>query len=422
MSGPLRILVVAHNHPHLYVGGAEVYAHSLCRHLRTHGEVQVLYLARTSDPAYPANHESPFHALRGEEDDLLWTVPGYDDFWMTTPHKEQYTLHFARLLRTFRPHLVHIQHVAYLGLDILPAIRHALPSTPIVMTLHEFLPICHADGHMRRATDGELCSGASPARCSGCFPHIPPGRFVLREHLAKAHLDLVDLFLAPSRFLLYRYVEWGLPADRMRVHHLGQEALTLPGGWEALEPPPSSFAYVGQIRPHKGLPTLLRAFRYVLKAGHGQARLVIHGSALEEAPEEFRSEVSRELEACNGQVRLHGRYDRSELPSLLQDVAWLVVPSVWWENAPLVIQEAFLLRRPVLCGDVGGMAEQVTHAVDGLHFRIGDAGDLARTLQDAMTTAGLWQRLSAGIRPPRTMTEDACEHLRLYHRLVEAHP
>ena len=51
----------------------------------------------------------------------------------------------------------------------------------------------------------------------------------------------------------------------------------------------------------------------------------------------------------------------------MAEVDWVVVPSIWWENAPLVIQEAFRHRRPVICGDIGGMAEMVRDGVDGLH-------------------------------------------------------
>ena len=56
----------------------------------------------------------------------------------------------------------------------------------------------------------------------------------------------------------------------------------------------------------------------------------------------------------------------------MAEIDWVVVPSIWWENSPLVIQEAFLHGRPVICSDIGGMAEKVRHGVDGLHFRVGD--------------------------------------------------
>ena len=65
-----------------------------------------------------------------------------------------------------------------------------------------------------------------------------------------------------------------------------------------------------------------------------------------------------------------------------------MVPSIWWENSPLVIQEAFLHGRPVICSDIGGMAEKVDHDVNGLHFPVGDPDALARTIQRAAIDQG----------------------------------
>jgi glycosyltransferase involved in cell wall biosynthesis len=104
-------------------------------------------------------------------------------------------------------------------------------------------------------------------------------------------------------------------------------------------------------------------------------------------------------------VRLHGRYRPQDLPSLMADVDWVVVPSIWYENAPLVIQEAFQHGKPVICSDIGGMAEAVTDGVDGLHFRAGSSGALADTLLRAATTDGLWESLASGVRPVRAMED-----------------
>jgi glycosyltransferase involved in cell wall biosynthesis len=103
-----------------------------------------------------------------------------------------------------------------------------------------------------------------------------------------------------------------------------------------------------------------------------------------------------------------GKYNHSELADLMAAIDWVVVPSTWWENSPLVIQEAFQFGRPVICSDIGGMAEKVEHGVNGLHFRAGDAESLAATILEAAETPGLWDRLRAGIRPVYTMDE----HLR----------
>jgi glycosyltransferase involved in cell wall biosynthesis len=102
----------------------------------------------------------------------------------------------------------------------------------------------------------------------------------------------------------------------------------------------------------------------------------------------------------------------------MEHVDWVVVPSVWWENSPLVIQEAFLHRRPVICSDIGGMAEKVTDGVNGLHFAAGDPASLAETIARATGTSGLWQQLRDGIPAVYDMTQHIDELDRLYTALL----
>jgi len=98
-------------------------------------------------------------------------------------------------------------------------------------------------------------------------------------------------------------------------------------------------------------------------------------------------------------------------------VDWVVVPSIWWENSPLVIQEAFAHRRPVICSNIGGMAEKVRDDVDGLHFKVDDAHSLADTLLRAAHTEGLWERLRESIRPVFPINQAVAAHVALYKSL-----
>ena len=97
-------------------------------------------------------------------------------------------------------------------------------------------------------------------------------------------------------------------------------------------------------------------------------------------------------------------------------VEWSVVPSVWWEIFGLVISEAWMFGRPVICSNAGGMAERVTHEVDGLHFELGDAAALAATIERACTEEGLWERMHAAIPTPPSRATMADGYLALYQR------
>lgn len=101
----------------------------------------------------------------------------------------------------------------------------------------------------------------------------------------------------------------------------------------------------------------------------------------------------------------------------MAEIDWVVMPSIWWENAPLVIQEAFQHRRPPIVSNIGGMAEMVRDEIDGLHVRPGDPAALARTLRRAMEEAGLWQRLVHGIAEQPSLAECAGRHLALFDSL-----
>ena len=128
------------------------------------------------------------------------------------------------------------------------------------------------------------------------------------------------------------------------------------------------------------------------------------------------------LRQCTGTVTFAGKYDPASLPARMRNVAWVVVPSTWWENSPLVIQEAFMHRRPVIASDIGGMAEKVRHGVDGLHFHVGDPADLARTMRRAAREGGLWSRLEGQIQPIFSIQEAVEELSDLYHGLLDRRP
>jgi glycosyltransferase involved in cell wall biosynthesis len=63
----------------------------------------------------------------------------------------------------------------------------------------------------------------------------------------------------------------------------------------------------------------------------------------------------------------------------------VVVPSIWWENSPVVIQEALAANVPLIASDIGGMAEKVRADIDGLHFLVGDYVDLAEKMSRIAT-------------------------------------
>ena len=422
-----KVLYVLHNHPALHPGGAEAYAVELYERLRDSDEFEPLLVARIGPNVASARGSHPGAPFSAVGDDpsqyfLFTSTDRFDFFTMTSRDKGLYTQHFPEFLRAHRPDIVHFQHTLFLGYDLIAAVRRILPDAPIFYTLHEFLPICHRDGQMLR-TNGDLCLEASPRRCNECFPAIAPQEFFLRERFIKSYLEQVDMFLAPSRFLLERYVDWGIPRDRIRFEDYGRihRHRVVPDK-APRDGARNRIGFFGQLNYFKGVNVLIEAMAILARDEEVDAHLWLHGANLELQPQSFQDELTElldEIKAGPNNVTLAGKYDHDDLPQLMADIDWVIVPSRWWENSPLVIQEAFLHQRPVICSDIGGMAEKVTNGVDGLHFRAGDAHSLARVLEEAITTPGLWERLRAGVPGVYEMDQHVARLGQMYNEQLE---
>jgi glycosyltransferase involved in cell wall biosynthesis len=363
-----------------------------------------------------AHAGTPFVPIPDDPNQFLLFVDEeqYDIFFMRSLDKSLFTRDLASFLRAHEPDVVHLQHTLFMGCDLISTVRRTLPHTPIVYTLHEYTYICHHYGQMVRTTGEGLCTESSPRRCNECFPQHSPQEFFLRKRLIQAQFSHVDLFIAPSRFLLERYVDWGIPRERIRFEEHGFPPVEAPP--PAPGPNRNRFAFFGVLTPFKGVDVLLRAME--LLGPRFDGHLWIHGANYQQQPEEMQAELERLFEATRATVTHAGPYDHdADLTRLMSEIDWVVVPSIWWENSPLVIREAFQRGRPVICSDIGALAEKVRHQVDGLHFTVGNPGALAATLEIAATTPELWQRLHDGVGPVRTVDEHVATLTEIYHGL-----
>jgi glycosyltransferase involved in cell wall biosynthesis len=447
-----KVLYICHNHPSVRPGGAEAYALELYEAMRASDEFEPIFLAKGGPPVSMVGrlHGGTFFSpINGDSNQYFVYTDGYEFDWLfgTIVGKDFYAKHFHEFLLAFQPDIVHFQHTLFLGYDLIREVRNTLPDAPIVYTLHEYLPICHRQGQMVRLVNNEeVCTHSSPRRCHECFPHISPQSFFMRQRFIQSQFSLVDLFLAPSHFLLERYVDWGIPPEKIRDEEYGRLPV-----WrtpESLdERPRNRFGFFGQFTPFKGVQVLLEAMKILAEAQansrpttlsnpfrrmpsvaattgsddspRGEAHLWLHGANLDLQPGVFQTEFQALIEATKQNVTLVGRYDHDQLPRLMANIDWVVVPSIWWENSPLVIQEAFMHGKPVICSDIGGMAEKVTHDVNGLHFRTRDPFSLAETIRQATTTPGLWERLRSGVPQVHKMEEHVAVLSDIYRTLLD---
>jgi glycosyltransferase involved in cell wall biosynthesis len=398
---PPRIAVICHTHPSISKGGAEIAAYSVFRGLRNLGH-DALFIACCSDA-----DRGRLHLGLPQERAVFFEPQRYDHFYHrgTLPVARELT----RLLQAEGVGLANFHHYMSLGLGAIEAAKRQAGAV-VVVTLHEYLAICHNHGQMVTRPARSLCEGASPEACNECFPEHHRSQFVLRREGFRRAFRSVDGFISPSRFLADRYADWGLEPARIEVIENGLLGLA---GTPAPPRPRRGgewvFGYFGQINEFKGVDLLLRAAALLAErrdlAGRFQFR--VHGNlvgrpsfveAFEKAAEEFPF------------FSYAGAYANSTVRRLMAECDYVVVPSAWWENSPTVIQEAYAAGRPVLCSGIGGMAEKVPEGVTGLHFHPGSAADLVRAMEEA-ADAATHARLAAALPRPFDETEMARQYL-----------
>ncbi|MEJ0011730.1 MAG: glycosyltransferase family 4 protein [Bauldia sp.] len=415
MTNP-RILVVAHNHPAFHPGGTEIVAHDLFQAYKRAGW-DALFLAATNQIHREPRPGTSFQAVGDAADEIILWAGHFDRFAISQIDLHGVVPDLINLLEQFRPDVVEIHHLLLVGAEFPALVRRVLPNARIVFMLHDYYPICANEGLMVRTKDHARCLDASPDRCHACFTEISAATFRLRELNLKSHLVAVDTFISPSQFLKDRYIDWGIPAERIEV---------IENGHPAEDPVPhrgppyvtrNVFGYFGNLNPWKGVNVLLDACRELAESGV-EFELRVHGAALFQS-DAFTADLESKFARAGDSVSRLGQYGRADVPSLMAEVDWVVVPSVWWENAPLTIGEARFHGRPVIASGIGGMAELVDDERDGLHVRPGDARDLARVMRRCAEDPALWRRLAAASTRPPTTDEIAARHMAAFgHRRV----
>jgi glycosyltransferase involved in cell wall biosynthesis len=401
-----RYLIISHGHPDINKGGAEVAAYNMYQEMRERN-LDAYFLARTD----LTPHGGAAFSSRNNDREILFHTTMDDWFLFSNIKTRHMWQEFRDLLLLLKPDVVHLHHYFLLGIEMLEEIRRTLPESKIVLTLHEYLAICHNKGLMVKTND-KLCYKANSRDCHGCFPDKQPGDFFLREQYIKRMFNNVDVFVSPSQFLKDRYIDWGIPDKPFFVIENGQvEMSTLKHCDQRSVSEKVSISFFGQVNPYKGIDVLIEAILFLPKRVRKEITVNIHGANLEFQEGGYQKKVAQLLEKAGKLVKFHGAYERNELPMLLSDVDWVVVPSIWWENSPMVIQEAFSAKVPLIVSDIGGMAEKVVPNVNGLYFRSGKAQALADKITQIVLDRTLKEKMQANILPVQAVGACLDRHL-----------
>jgi glycosyltransferase involved in cell wall biosynthesis len=379
------VCILSHAHPDFSKGGGEIAAYRQFQTMRGAGWDATFVAAADLCPAEARAGLPPLPVVMPyAEGEHLTAFDRMTEDQMSWQDPDQRRA-LVRFLAGLKVDVYHFHHYWRIGLDLIADLAEARPDAHFVMTLHEMLAICLHHGQMIKTRGRELCHTQSALRCLACFPSEGINAMVLRKAYMLKGLQRMDHVIYCSEFLRGRYHAWGL-RNRGSVleNYLGDDMRALP------RPKPSGtnahrFAFFGQPTAFKGLDVLLRAMALLpkgsRKAGPSPV-LFVFGAEQADVLRLFPS-LAPLLEELGQAVTFAGRYEASDVIPLMRSVGWVVMPSIWWENSPVVIQEARRAGTPLIVSDIGGMAEKVTPGRDGLHFRRNSATDLAETLEYA---------------------------------------
>ncbi|HYM24310.1 MAG TPA: glycosyltransferase, partial [Vicinamibacterales bacterium] len=450
----MRIVLIVHGFPPSASGGTELYADAHARELRRRGD-DVLVVTREQDP----NRDE--YAVRSETRDgfrVVWINNTFRNARSFTDTYRNDAIEAAamRVIDEFRPDVAHVHHLTCLSTTIVTRLRER--SIPVVATLHDYWLMCHR-GQLYD-TDFQVCAGPDDCRrCVGAAGGLGTaahaGASAVRalerrlpdsaaqglraaaeraaammanpadaddQHRRRvAHMRAVcgDVteWLAPSHDIRDRFVRFGVPASRIRLSSYGVD----PSPFRRAAGPASNrlrVGYLGSLMASKGPHVLLEAVR---RLPAGTVSVDIFGGYAPYHGDDRYRETLEPLLRQDG-VTVHGALAHERVPEALASIDVLVVPSVWSENSPFVVHEAFLAGLPVIASRIGGIPELVVDGKNGLLFEPGDAADLARALARLGREPHVLAALRASTPQVRTLDDDVTAVRALYQRLAAPRP
>ena len=459
VRGRLRLLHAIHDFLPRHRAGSEIYAFELGRALQRRAH-HVSVIAAEYDPTrrHGSLHWRAQDGLPVIELVNNWAFGSFAE----TYRSPQLARTLAHVLRALDPHVLHVHNLLNLSFD-LPAVARAR-GIPTVATLHDYTLVCPSGGQRLHVADRFLCREIDPARCARCFAEsplhlqlgaghllrrLPPSRVSnalrglartvsrrypaairrlagtaqrtgagitardIETRLAAARrvFDDIELFVAPSAALADEFRRLGVPASKLRVSDYGFVRRPAP----ARAPRAAGrlrVGFVGTLVWHKGVHVLLDA---VAGLPRDRVEVKVFGD-----PEIFPA-YARSLQdrAAGLPVVFPGRFTSEQTPEVYAQLDVLVVPSLWLENSPLVIHEAFMAGIPVVGSRLGGIPDLVTDEVSGLVVEAGSSDALARALRRLLDEPNLLPRLAAGVPPVKTMETDAGEWEAIYAEALD---
>jgi glycosyltransferase involved in cell wall biosynthesis len=281
----------------------------------------------------------------------------------------------GRLIDDVRPDVVHAHNVYH---HLTPAIFGAIQKrgVPSVMTVHDLKIGCPSklmlapDGVCERCKGGKTWNAVGQRCLKGSLPLSAIAAFETTLHnFLGSYRKNVDLFVLPSHFHMNKLIDWGLPVEKARYLPNAVDVSQLVPDFS----PGKRFVFVGRLSEEKGLLTFVKA------VAHAGVAATIVGTGPQEG------ELRALVDSTGADVEFAGYQTGDDLFDIVRAARALVLPSECYENAPVVLLEAYGVGTPVLGSNLGGIPELIVAGETGLLATAGDVESFAEELSKLST-------------------------------------
>ncbi len=321
------------------------------------------------------------------------------------------------ILAEEQPDIIHVCHSMWIGEVIRSAKKKEIP---VLMTLTDFWMMCPRG--IASTPEGSLCEGTGDGKkcLSDCYPGYSwKSKIAERFEQTKEIFSYASRVVAATCFLKLMFESQGHVQDitiipfgkdykdihkKKRTYNLDSNII---------------IGYLSSLTPHKGAHILIEAF---IRVNPKNIRLKIYGDP-RSAPAYF--DLLIKVSQGHEGIEFCGPYEYEEMPKIFDITDIIAVPSIWWENSPLVLLRAQAHNVPAIVSELGGLSEIITNGKDGFTFNVGDSDpnyDSVKTLSMIIRKISdnprILNDINAGIRSPPRIEEEAFEYECLYQTIV----
>ncbi len=323
-------------------------------------------------------------------------------FEIFEPELEKY---LEELISKF--HVVHFTHPSRLASALWICKKLKIPT---ILTLTDNWLLCDKN---LLTLDNKLCQG--PQEGKECMRICKYGHEVVsRYHEAKYFFDNVDRVFSGTNFVRSTFWKNGwqkkIELNNFAIDYSYVEEQKISN--EELV-----FAFIGTFIWNKGLHVLIEAFK---KVKNKKIKLKIYGNA-----DVINQYAKQTIDLVGGvkpdgisvddeRIEFCGTFDYKELPTIMKNISIIVIPSVYQEIYPLVMQTALAYKKPVIASDIGGMPEVIRNEINGFLFPVGDNNELANIIKRMADDPKLVNKLKQNIIPPSRIEEECAVYEKAY--------